>query len=160
MKIDVCACGCGVKVTPGKKWRHGHHARSHKFRVTIQRHQREASLRRSPAVVKPSTKEIAWAAGFYEGEGSCDSSYRGKLRVVTYQCNPEMLRRMRRYFGGRVRRNSRKPTEKRRVLWVWEAGGIRAAGVLLTLYPFLSRWRRRQALRAIRGWTPWPILTK
>lgn len=28
-EVVTCACGCGAAVTPGKKWKVGHHARKH-----------------------------------------------------------------------------------------------------------------------------------
>lgn len=86
---------------------------------------------------KPTNMEIAWAAGFLEGDGTFT-----RKRVSGYQKTTEPLERLQTIFGGTLR-------EYQRGYWEWFATGARARGVMLTLYTFLSERRRKQLLPAI-----------
>jgi len=57
-----CACGCGeLLVTPGTRFRAGHFTPC----GTLGR------VSSAPPTVAPSPLDIVWAAGIYEGEGTC-----------------------------------------------------------------------------------------
>ena len=96
---------------------------------------------------EPSTLEIAWAAGFYEGDGYCQLGPKtsGTQRVIIVQKNKEMLERMRFLFGGSVVKY------KADVCWKWMAHGSRGRGFLMTIYSFLSERRQIQARKALGG---------
>jgi hypothetical protein len=54
------------------------------------------------AIKTPSDLDIAWAAGIYEGEGSCIKSG-NSFGVSVAQKDPEILYRLRDLFGGSVK---------------------------------------------------------
>jgi len=112
--------------------------------------------KRSPAVraiSRPRVRDIAWAAGFYEGEGSCCYANHS-TRISVGQVNREPLDRMAALFGGHVFRLNavRSGYDKRyisRGAWRWLACGARARGILLTLYGMLSDKRREQIRKTL-----------
>jgi hypothetical protein len=94
---------------------------------------------------------IAWAAGFYEGEGSV-TLVAGRLTVQIKNNDREPLERFRAaveagtiygpysYPGGRL---SRKP------FWVFVAGGGAALNIVRAIAPWLSQRRLGQILDAL-----------
>lgn len=125
----ACACGCGG-FPPSLNARYiiGH------FRPIG----RLGTILSAPARSHPTALDIAWAAGIYEGEGS--AGYSG---VSVGQRDTWILERLRDLFGGTVR------YDRSVELWYWYVSGARGRGFLMTVYMFLSPWRREQARRAI-----------
>jgi hypothetical protein len=80
--------------------------------------------------------EIAWAAGFYEGEGSC-SYAAGSFRLSIPQVNLEPLERIHRYFGGGLSINSRGISSV-------QIYGKRGVDFAVAIYPHLSQRRQKQ----------------
>lgn len=107
---------------------------------------------RNPRTVVPTTRDLAWAAGIYEGEGCY---YHRDLpanldSVSVGQSGSDWLpRRMRDLFGGSVREIKSKPGTQRK--WVWVTSGPHARGFLLTMYTFLSPRRQQKIREGIRG---------
>lgn len=104
------------------------------------------------AIVEPRPIEVAWAAGIYEGEGYtciCKSKKDGYVgqtaQVVVAQKGPEILHRLKRYFGGSVNAIQGKHPHYR-----WVICGARARNFLISVYPHLSERRRDQASPVIR----------
>lgn len=114
------------------------------------------------------TKEIYWAAGFYEGEGSCryrraeagGRRHSAGVEVKVMQCNMEPLERLVRVFGGRVKVdegfNKNKPPQ-RSDRYYWVASGNRALGILMTMYCLLSEKRKTQIRAVIDGVKAAPV---
>lgn len=105
------------------------------------------------AAHRPTPVDLAWAAGFLEGEGGfCgQSSGRsvGGMTVQATQVQREPLDRLVRMFGGTIGFVvSRKPNHSNR--HTWSISGARARGVALTLFLWLSPRRRAQVLAAIQ----------
>ncbi|KKM91634.1 hypothetical protein LCGC14_1226630 [marine sediment metagenome] len=94
------------------------------------------------ATKNPMLSDIAWAAGLYEGEGSCHYHPRGTAHIEIAQKGTEILHWMKELFGGRVTTlsSSASPNQIHR----WVATGARARGFALTIYTWLSSRRRRQ----------------
>ncbi len=99
--------------------------------------------------------DIAWAAGIYEGEGSCrraiympESKRTGKQnrtdKVAVLQKDPEILYRLQTLFGGNIGLN--KKNHLGGACYVWTLSGHRARGFLMTILPLLSQRRLRQVL--------------
>jgi hypothetical protein len=96
-------------------------------------------------------RDIAWAAGVYEGEGSCQKAG-GKGRYTTEvvrigQKDSWLCERLRALFGGSVRlvkAHTSRSGIKRRDFYTWLLTGARARGFLLTVFTFLSTRRRAQ----------------
>lgn len=102
------------------------------------------------------TVDIAWAAGFLEGEG-CFAAAGGKYpsnALTASQSEPEQLHKLSSLFGGRVRQRPRHTTSKlsKKPMWEWGVYGPRAAGVMMTIYKFMSEHRKRQILVTLNKW--------
>jgi hypothetical protein len=98
-------------------------------------------------------RDIAWAAGFYEGEGSC-AFVNGSTRATIGQVNREPLDRIAALFGGHIFALKGHPAgvAKKymgRPSWRWIAYGARARGILMTLYQMLSAKRQGQVRKAL-----------
>ena len=100
------------------------------------------------ASYSPTAKDLAWAAGFIEGEGTMDWD-RGRGRIAANQVTREPLEWLLSMFGGHI--YSRMPTEgigKKRV-YNWIATGPRARGIMFSLFSFLTERRREQIKSAL-----------
>lgn len=97
---------------------------------------------RTPAATEhPTLSDLAWAAGIYEGEGSVHGRRDGQASVS--QKHRWILDRLVALFGGTVRLHGP------RNIYVWSVSGSRARGFLMTIFTFLSPWRRGQLTRAL-----------
>ena len=88
--------------------------------------------------------DIAWAAGFYEGEGSVQRNNKtpGSPGVQIAQKDPAPLLWLRERFGGSVREYTR--NSDGRAYYKWWLSGTRARGFLFTIFSLLSARRRGQ----------------
>lgn len=124
---------------------------AHKYRKSIGQIDRDpkAGLVASRSA---TTRELEWAAGFLEGEGHFGGSLvRGKYPtqlVSAAQVNSEPLAKLRSFLGGRITfTEKRKPNQSD--FFTWTVNGVRARGVMLTLYPLLSEKRQKQIEEAL-----------
>ena len=104
-------------------------------------------VRNAAPVRIPSDLDVAWIAGLYEGEGSCNN-IKGRSLAVIYQKDPEILFWCRELFGGRIT-EIRVGTDKN--CHVWAVNGDHARVLLQAIYPFLSS-RRKVQLEAASIW--------
>lgn len=89
--------------------------------------------------------DLAWAAGFFEGEGSVDIKKRPDnnylIRVSVSNCVSAYLHRLISMFGGKAytRRDidTRAKTQKRHK-WAWEIGADKAYRFLEAILPFMT----------------------
>ena len=99
-------------------------------------------------------KELYWAAGFLEGEGSFYFGKPSKLLVQAAQVQKEPLERLQKFFGGNLRFcdfANRSP--KASPYWVWNvASPSKAAGIMMTLFSLMSPRRQEQIKKALSGW--------
>lgn len=102
------------------------------------------------ATSAPSIADIAWAAGFLEGEGNFRAQRGpGSLEQVrASQVNEEPLLRLVALFGGSLIQGSRK-NPKHSPFRSWETCAARARGVMMTVYPFLSERKKAQVRVAL-----------
>lgn len=108
------------------------------------------------ATMSPTTKDLAWAAGFLEGEACFGrSGGRGKYqseRIWCGQKDPECLQRLLAMFGGRIGVQHQQTTNLIKTegvatsIPIWTVSGSRARGVMQTIYSFMSE-RRKTAIR-------------
>ncbi len=104
------------------------------------------------ATEHPTTLDIAWAAGLYEGEGSClhgsrDGKYLTGMAVSLSQKDRWILDRLRALFGGTVKDYTRHVTGHTDVsatYHYWRLDGLRSRGFLMTIFKFLSPKRQAQ----------------
>lgn len=99
------------------------------------------------AIEQPTVKDIYWAAGIYEGEGSCQDtspSGSGLPSAAISQKDTWLLHKLVRLFGGKVYKR-----DKHDACNMWVLNGARATGFLLTIYSLLSPRRQSQIRHAI-----------
>lgn len=95
-------------------------------------------------------RELYWAAGFMEGEGSfCSQRYLITATAVQVQRQP--LERLQALFGGCLRSFRRKAVTGE-VYHRWELVGRRAAAVAMTLFTLMSPRRQEQIRAALAKW--------
>lgn len=109
----------------------------------------------------PSLHDVAWAAGFLEGEGSFhlwtkkDSRYAGGVcqypRVKASQNDREPLERLLDAFGGsiNVERHAGSDRPNRKTIWYWALTGDRAVAVMEAVLPLMSSRRKVQIFAAL-----------
>ena len=93
--------------------------------------------------------ELAWAAGFFDGEGSIQLRKTG-LQLYVGQTDPRPLERFAAAVGvgkvngpyGPYARNGTPNTWK--PMYAWQVGGRKAEAVFALLQPFLSEPKREQ----------------
>lgn len=93
----------------------------------------------NPALYLPSTVELAWAAGFLEGDGW----FQPQPRVGATQVEWDPIARLVSMFGGAVTHKKPRTATQNHYL-EWSVYGARARGVMMTLYPFMSPKRKAQ----------------
>jgi hypothetical protein len=94
------------------------------------------------AAVLPSLIDLAWIAGFLEGEGSFQKNY-GSGEVSTSQVQKEPLERLQCFLGGSIS-NGRRTSRSALVSYAWVTSGPCARGIMMTLYDFMSPRRKEQ----------------
>ena len=92
------------------------------------------------------TKEaaIAWAAGFFEGEGSITIAPDLTLIVRASQVDRTPLERFVALFGGTIRDKCARGNRKK--CWEWNCCGPAAAGLLTLIRPYIVRPRIRERI--------------
>ena len=93
--------------------------------------------------------EVAWAAGFFEGEGTITAS-NGRLVVRLNNTDPEPVYQFAKILGfgdvyGPYHYDARDGYE-RKPFWVWLAVEYEALDVIELLWPWLTPRRRGQAM--------------
>ena len=98
------------------------------------------------ASISPSSKDIYWAAGFLEGEGSFRLA-RGTV-ITAPQVQREPLDRLQKMFGGTIAFRKRE-NPKHSDIHIWSVCGSRARGVMMTLYSIMSPRRQEQIRKSL-----------
>lgn len=94
--------------------------------------------------------DIAWTAGFLEGEGSFTCW--GKSATVTAsQVQPEPLLRLRHLFGGKLYRYAPQ-NPKHSPFMRWHLTHRDARGLMMTIYGLMSPKRKDQIQKALVPW--------
>jgi len=99
----------------------------------------------------PTSLDIAWVAGFYEGEGSCGWKHTDKIQVPQSEDGLMVLKKCVELFGGSISRRGGNGTKKGKLMYEWHIHGSRARAFSMTIYKFLSPKRQNQ----IRRWLRW-----
>ena len=97
-------------------------------------------------------RDLGWAAGFIEGEGSIDKAS-GSSRVQVEQVNREPIDRLLSLFGGAAKLYQKRKSAIHKTqpnpTWTWYVSGARARGVMLTLHAMMSAKRQAQIRQAL-----------
>ena len=104
-------------------------------------------------------RELYWAAGFLEGEGSFHADSRLRAIVITCgQVNREPLERLQKLIGGsiHVRKPVRKLFANAQPLSALVVSGTMAAAWAMTLYSLMSEKRKEQIRKALELWRDRP----
>ncbi len=102
------------------------------------------------ATLQPSTLDIAWLAGIFEGEGSAhNQKTSGHIYPIVQisQKEPWILHRISAFFGGSVNGPYVQHKEDgiaSTYIYRWSTSGARARGILMTIYSLLSPHRQEQ----------------
>ena len=102
------------------------------------------------------TLDIAWAAGFLEGEGTMGLTGRtyGYPRVSAGQVQKEPLERLQKLFGGKLK--LRQPPINARVntqpFWTWYIDSDTAIAVMMTIYVLMSPKRKAEIEQGVAAW--------
>jgi hypothetical protein len=92
-------------------------------------------------------KDIAWAAGFIDGEGNF-SWADGTPRVSASQKKTELLERLKFWFGGEIH-----PAKGNGHEWnVWALYSNYAIGLMMTLFPIMSNKCKKEIKEVITIW--------
>jgi hypothetical protein len=95
-------------------------------------------------------ESLAWAAGFYEGEGCISSSNGPGIQISVVQREPEMLHRFQQVFGFGKIMNHGRTTLSPRDTFVWYVGSFeKCQAVIAMIWPWLSTRRKEQAKRCL-----------
>lgn len=102
--------------------------------------------------VMVTVKDLAWAAGFLEGEGAflANTGTGFGVGVMASQVQKEPLDRIANLFGGNVYFRPR--TLPSQNIHTWGVYGFRAIAVAMTMYSMMSPRRKEQIQRMIRIW--------
>lgn len=109
------------------------------------------------ATRSPTDRDLAWAAGFLEGEGCFSKnvgrsvSAVGNARVHAGQVQREPLERLLEIFGGSLSKPRWDGKLNHQPVYVWSVTGMRARGVMMTLYLFMSPLKKDQIITALHG---------
>lgn len=87
--------------------------------------------------MRPTPADVAWAAGFAEGEG-CFKTHKKRSPCVTVaQKDPESLYRLLALYGGFM-------SQAKSGVWYWFVYGKRAVRFMEDIYPWMSSRRREK----------------
>jgi hypothetical protein len=111
----------------------------------------------SIAAMEINREELAWAAGFLDGEGSVGLHERrrpGKrLTFQAAQVSPVPLRRLQAALGGRIHGPYGPYQSNHQPYYLWFLDGFeRVQAAVAMVWPFLSSPKRDQATRVLREW--------
>ena len=121
--------------------------------------------RKTPKATKTPTRlDLAWAAGFLDGEGCFHtnggnrklSPFWNNVAVSCAQRYPEgLLDRLQAMFGGSIRQYDTQwnnaSGHQTSIIFHWRTSGSRARGIMLTLYPLLSPRRQKRIRKILYG---------
>lgn len=89
--------------------------------------------------------DIAFAAGYYEGEGWCQMTSSSEAASIG-QKDREKLEWLKERFGGSI---SKVMQPKGNDFYAWHVYGANARGFLMTIFTFLSQRRKEQVKDAL-----------
>ena len=112
---------------------------------------RKADVRVNTVI--PTDVDIAWAAGFIEGEGCFKRTNLKQTKlgqsITATQVHKPPLEKLQALFGGSLMlRNERR--ENQSGIWVWAVSGKNARALMALLHPYMSPRRQEQIDNALR----------
>lgn len=109
---------------------------------------------------QPNETELAYFAGYFDGEGCIHISRKGSRVVGIKSCYPKVVKRFHRVFGGRCDKGSKKNNKIQWRHWFhFRICGEDAVAVIKSIYPFM-REKKEQARLFIKHSTTKDAYTK
>lgn len=102
-----------------------------------------------------SQRDLGWAAGFIEGEGSFDSHGRNTAVTVS-QVQRAPLEELVRVLGGSIALHL-KARGHQQALYQWRRGGPGGRGIMMTIFGLMSPRRKQQIQRVLDAWRVRPV---
>lgn len=99
-------------------------------------------------------RELYWAAGFLEGEGSF-MNQRHQVCVAAVQVQRQPLERLQALFGGKIYECAPR-NRLHQSYFKWNTQGRRGAGIAMTLLSLMSPRRMEQIQKALAHWKTAP----
>src|ERR1700688_356523 len=99
-----------------------------------------------------NVKDIYWAAGFIDGEGSSQFTKTKSVVLSVPQKSRELLDRLISLFGGAVY-----APHKSSVVHTWQVGGEKAVGIIMTIYSIMSNKRQNEYKIILDKWRKQPF---
>jgi hypothetical protein len=100
-------------------------------------------------MIRADEKDIAWFAGFYEGEGSCHKHGSG-IRIQLYQKDRWPIDKAIALFGGRIHATS--ASSRTNAGFIYQLPNQEGADLLFAILPHLSPRRQEQILPVLEHW--------
>ena len=97
----------------------------------------------------PTPHDIIWAAGFFEGDGSCKPYRNGSTYLTITQKDTWVLEKLRRLFGGSIGPHHIDKARPELNNSHWQLCGARARGFLMSVYELMSPRRQAQIQKAL-----------
>ena len=91
----------------------------------------------------PTLKDIYWAAGIIEGEGSFQHD-----TIAVYQKDKWILEKLKLLFGGII--DLRHKTGYGNGVYCWRIHGSRGRGLMMTIFALLSPWRKNLIKKGLK----------
>lgn len=145
--MKPCACGCGGETR--FTFCRGHNFKSTEHRAKVSKTHRGVELTGDVASLRPTARDLAWVAGFLEGEGSFFAQDGRWPQVSATQVQEEPLSRLAALLGGKVYYRPSRKANWKPTFW-WRVSGPRARGVAMTVYGMMSS-RRKEQIRSMLG---------
>ena len=99
-----------------------------------------------------STRDLYWTAGFLDGDGSFLFSKARNLTVQAVQVQRWPLDKLQRMFGGSISIHPYPDRPNWQSVHRWTLSTTKAAGLMMTLYPLMTVYRKGQIKKALDGW--------
>jgi hypothetical protein len=100
---------------------------------------------------------IIWIAGFLEGEGSFGYYGKNGLFLQANQVQRWPIDKLNALVPGYIiRRDMSHRLPNRQPHWQWSIRSSQAAGLMMTIYQFMSPRRKEQIMKALEGWMASP----
>lgn len=111
------------------------------------------------------TKDLYWLAGLLEGEGCFDMTGGRYPRVVVMMCDLDVVERANKLLRPVVLLKERLPARIQRQpdrlpIYRISLSGGRAAGWMMTLYPFMGQRRQKRIREVLSVWRSAPSLRR
>jgi hypothetical protein len=99
-----------------------------------------------------SLVNIAWSAGFIEGEGTFTFYEKGNFPYITVgQKDIDLLQKLKNTYKGNIYHRERSGINQTPIE-IWQIGTNNAIAIMMTIFPFMSKKRKNEIIQVINKW--------